>query len=66
MEWPDVQRRIAGGEDARTEFKRGVGDLSGVGRTLAAFANARGCVLILGVSHQTRRVTGVPLDVQEK
>ena len=66
MEWPDVQRRMAGGEDARTEFKRGIGDLSRVGRTLAAFANARGCVLVLGVSHRTRRATGIPLDVHEK
>ena len=66
MEWPDVQRRIVGGEDARTEFNRGVGDLSGVGRTLCAFANARGYALVLGVSHRTRRVTGIPLDVHEK
>ena len=46
MEWPDVQRRIAGGESACTEFNRGVGDLSAVGRTLCAFANSSG-----GVTH---------------
>ena len=34
MEWPEVQRRIAGGEDARTGFKRKLGDLRGVGRTV--------------------------------
>ena len=39
MEWPDVQHRIAGGENARPQFKRGVGYLSGVDRTLCAFAN---------------------------
>ena len=42
MEWPDVQRRIAGGEDARTEFKGRLGDLRGVGRTVCAFASGDG------------------------
>ena len=49
MDWPDVERRIAGGENARTEFKRGVGDLGGVGRTLCAFANGDGGLLVIGV-----------------
>ena len=44
MEWPDVQRRIAGDEDARTEFKRKLGDLRGVGRTVWAVANGGGSV----------------------
>ena len=26
MEWPEIRLRIAGGEDSRTEFKRGLGD----------------------------------------
>ncbi len=49
MEWPDVQRRIAGGEDARTEFKRRLGDLRGVGRTVRAFANGDGELVVSGV-----------------
>lgn len=49
IEWEQVQQRIAAGEDERTEFIRGIGDLSGVGRTLAAFANSSGGLLVLGV-----------------
>ena len=48
MEWPEVLRRIEGGEDARTEFKRGLGDFSGVGKTLCAFANGDGGLIVLG------------------
>ncbi len=49
MEWPDVQRRIAGGEDARTEFKHRLGDLRRVGRTVCAFANGDGGLVVIGV-----------------
>ena len=49
MEWPDVERRIGAGEDARTEFKRGIGDMRGVGKTLCAFANGEGGLLVIGV-----------------
>ena len=49
MEWPDLQRRIAAGEDARTEFKRKLGDLRGVGRTVCAFANGDGGLIVIGV-----------------
>ncbi len=49
MEWSDVLRRIEGGEDARTEFKLGLGDFSGVGRTLCAFANGDGGLIVVGV-----------------
>ncbi len=49
MEWPDVRRRIAAGEDARTEFKRKLGDLRGVGRTVCAFANGDGGLIVIGV-----------------
>ncbi len=49
MEWPDVLRRIEGGEDALTEFKRGLGDFSGVGKTLCAFANGDGGLIVVGV-----------------
>ena len=49
MEWSDVLRRIEGGEDARTEFKLGLGDFSRVGRTLCAFANGDGGLVLVGV-----------------
>ncbi len=68
MDWPDVERRIAGGENARTEFKRGVGDLGGVGRTLCAFANGDGGLLVIGVD-DAGAVVGVgehPETVQER
>ena len=49
MEWSDVQRRVSAGEDARTEFKRKLGDLRRVGRTVCAFANGDGGLIVIGV-----------------
>ena len=68
MEWADVQRRIEDGEDARTEFKRGFGDLSRLGRTLCAFANGGGGLLVIGVDDAGRVVgdDGNPETVQER
>ena len=68
MDWLDILRRIEAGEDARTEFKRGLGDLSSVGRTLCAFANEEGGLLVLGVDN-SGGITGVGEDseaVQER
>ena len=68
MEWPEVQLRIAGSEDARTEFKRGVGDLSAVGKAVCAFANGDGGLLVIGVD-DAGAVVGVrenPETVQER
>ena len=68
MEWPEVERRIGAGEDARTAFKRGMGDLRAVGRTLCAFANGVGGLLVLGVADDGA-VVGVNADpdaVQER
>ena len=45
----DVLRRIEVGENAHTEFKRGLGDLSGIGKTLCAFANGDGGLIVIGV-----------------
>ena len=69
MEWPDVERRIAAGEDARTEFKRGSGDLRGIGKSLCAFANGDGGLIVIGVDDATRTVVGMDADpeaVQEQ
>ena len=49
MEWPDVQRGLASGEDAGTEFKRAVGDLRGVGKAVCGFANGNGGLVVIGV-----------------
>ena len=49
MEWLDVLQRIEAGEDWRSEFKRGLGDLSEIGRAICAFGNGDGGLIILGV-----------------
>ena len=49
MEWRDIARRIEAGEDGKTEFKRDLVELSGIGRAICAFANAEGGLIILGV-----------------
>ena len=49
MDRLDVLRRIEAGEDERTEFKRGLGDGSGVCRALCAFGNGDGGLIVLGV-----------------
>ena len=68
MEWPDILRRIEQGEGPHTEFKRGLGDLSAVGKAICAFTNTTGGVVVLGVS-DAREVVGVkenPETVQER
>jgi ATP-dependent DNA helicase RecG len=68
MNRPEIQERIASGENDKTEFKRGIGDLKPVGRTIAAFANTDGGVLILGVDDDSRivGVSGNPEAVLER
>lgn len=56
MDRLEVTRLIREGEGPRTEFKRGVGDLSPVGRTICAFANTTGGVLVLGVTDSNQAV----------
>ena len=68
MEWRGVLQRIEAGEDAWTEFGRGPGDFSAVGRTLCAFANGGGGLLVLGVDDDGKTI-GVkedPEKVQER
>ena len=69
MEWLEILGRIEEGESRRTEFTRGLGDLSKVGKVVCAFANAEGGVLILGVENNSRSITGVKEhteDAQER
>ena len=58
MEWLDVLRRIEAGEGRHTELKRGLGDLSAVGKAMCAFANTEGGVIVLGVT-DAREIVGV-------
>lgn len=65
--------RIQSGRDSATEFREATfsdGKVTEPGRDelaneLAAFANARGGVLTLGVAGETRQVVGIPPDRQE-
>ena len=61
--WLDVLRRIEAGESRNTEFKRGLGDLSAVGKAICAFANTEGGVLVLGVD-DGRTIVGVREDAE--
>ena len=63
MEWLDVLDRIGTGESERAEFKRGLGDLSAVGRAVCAFANTEGGVVILGVA-DSQQIVGVREDAE--
>ena len=72
LETPEqLAARIRLGEDSALELKEGVtfsGDrITGPRRDqladeLAAFANAVGGVLVLGIEDRTRRITGIPLS----
>lgn len=59
MEWLEILKRIEGGENHRTEFKRG-GDFKAIGKTICAFANTLGGLLVLGVENP-----GVIVGVKE-
>ena len=61
MEWLDVLQRIEAGEGQHTEFKRGPGDLRGVGRAICAFANTDGGIIVLGVADRGE-IVGVRED----
>ena len=67
MEWSEVLRRIEGGENSHTEFKRGLGDFSKIGKTLCAFSNGDGGLLVIG-AEDPGIITGAkedPESVQE-
>ncbi len=64
MEWTDVLNRIAGGEDGHTEFKPNFKEKSKVGKTICAFANTRGGLVVLGVS-DSRQIIGVDEDSEQ-
>lgn len=48
MEWSEVLRRIESGESSHTEFKQSLSEFSSIGKTLCAFANGDGGLLVIG------------------
>ncbi len=70
MAWDDLSRRIRLGEDSTLELKQVL--LSGdrvtdpkrqdVADELAALANGRGGILVLGVEDKSREILGIPMD----
>jgi ATP-dependent DNA helicase RecG len=64
----DLSALLARPEGKTLEFKRDLSSPSGVLRTITAFANSAGGVLLIGIEDRTRRVRGVeqPLDVEER
>jgi len=61
VKWRDIKARIEEGEGLRIEFKRGLGDLTAVGRAMCAFANSKGGVIIAGVT-DSAEIVGVGED----
>ncbi|MYA37075.1 MAG: winged helix-turn-helix transcriptional regulator [Gammaproteobacteria bacterium] len=55
-------------EDKTLEFKRDLSSPSGILRSIVAFANSAGGVLLLGVEDDTRNVRGIekPLEMEER
>ena len=58
MNWLEVLNRIQEGEGLHTEFKSSFADRSAVGKTICAFANTEGGVIILGVD-DSQTIVGV-------
>lgn len=68
MNWSNLLGRIEAGEGARTEFKRGLGDFRAIAKTLCAFANGDGGLLVIGLD-DSGSILGVdrdPESVQER
>lgn len=61
MNWLEILERIDRGEDEHTELKRGAGDLGPIGRSIAAFANTEGGLVVLGVD-DAQTILGVRDD----
>lgn len=64
MRWNEAERRIVAGRDDRTEFVDSVDDPSTVGRTICAFANSEGGVLVLG-ANEYGEIVGIEDDPVE-
>jgi len=64
----DVLNLLRRSEGKTLEFKRALSSPKGVLRTLVAFANTSGGVLLIGVEDKSGNVVGVPnpLDLEER
>jgi len=64
----DLPELIARSEGKTLEFKRDLSSADGVLRSIVAFANTSGGIVVIGVEDKTRRVVGVgdPLAVEER
>lgn len=68
MDWLNILERVELGEDRHTEFKRGLGDLSPIGKAICALANTDGGLIVVGVD-PSQEIIGVkenPERVQER
>ena len=63
MDWLKILKHIEAGESRKTEFKRGLGDLSGIGKAICAFANTDGGLIVLGVD-KSQEIVGVREDAE--
>ena len=59
----DIESLLRSPEGKTVEFKRDLASPDGVLRSITAFANSAGGVLIVGVEDGTRRVVGSPSGV---
>ena len=63
MEWQPIRGRIEACKVRRTEYSRGLEDLALIGRTICAFANSEGGIVVLGVT-DTGEFVGVREDIE--
>ena len=63
MDWLNILERVELGENRHTDFKRGLGDLSKIGKAICAFANTDGGIIILGVD-DFQEIVGVREDAE--
>jgi ATP-dependent DNA helicase RecG len=60
-----VKKLIEGGENSKVQLKEDVTNVSSIAQEMVAFSNAKGGVLIIGVSDKTGEVTGLSFaDIQ--
>ena len=64
MRSSEILELIQQGEGLHTEFKRGLGDLTAIGRAICAFANTDGGTIILGVD-DSQEIVSVKEDVDQ-
>lgn len=59
MEALELLDLIAGGENSRVQFKENITNPTSVAQEIAAFANSKGGILIVGVNDKTGEITGL-------